>query len=96
MVNDRIEHLTKKSVRCLAIIAGATLLFLMLVTVYAVVMRYVFNAPVLWALDYARVGLVVLVFLGLGYCGLTGGHIAVDFISVFLPFKFWNLVQISV
>lgn len=96
MVNDGIERLTKKSVRCLAIIAGATLLFLMLVTVYAVVMRYVFNAPVLWALDYARVGLVVLVFFGLGYCGLTGGHIAVDFISSFLPFKFLTISDVII
>jgi TRAP-type C4-dicarboxylate transport system permease small subunit len=72
-------------VRFLAIIGGATLLCLMLLTVYAVIMRYVFNAPVLWALDYARVGLVVVTFSGLAYCGWTGGHIAVDFIGTFTP-----------
>jgi len=94
--NNRIEHLTKKSVRCLAIIAGATLLFLMLVTVYAVVMRYIFNAPVLWALDCARVGLVVLVFFGLGYCGLTGGHIAVDFIGAFVPVTFLKISDVII
>ena len=55
----------------------------MLLTVYAVVMRYIFNAPVLWALDFARVGLVIVTFMGLAYCGLTGGHIAVDFIGSF-------------
>lgn len=71
--------------RFLAIIGGATLLGLMLLTVYAVVMRYVFNAPVLWALDYARVGLVIVTFAGLAYCGWTGGHIAVDFVGTFLP-----------
>ncbi|NKB21339.1 MAG: TRAP transporter small permease subunit [Alphaproteobacteria bacterium] len=93
MPSDRpIESIVRKSVRHLAILAGVTLLFLMLLTVYAVVMRYIFNAPILWALDVGRMGLVVLVFFGLGYCGLTGGHIAVDFISVLAPPK---LVRVS-
>ena len=80
-----LEYAIGRSVRFLAIIGGATLLCLMLLTVYAVVMRYVFNAPLLWALDYARVGLVIVTFMGLAYCGLTGGHIAVDFIGSFAP-----------
>ncbi len=71
--------------RYLAIIGGVTLLGLMLLTVYAVIMRYVFNSPPLWVLDYARVGLVIVTFMGLAYCGWTGGHIAVDFIGAFAP-----------
>ncbi len=90
--NRPLESVVRKSVRHLAVLAGVMLLFLMCLTVYAVVMRYVFNAPILWALDVARVGLVVLVFLGLAYCGLTGGHIAVDFLGVFAPPR---IVQIS-
>ncbi len=80
-----IETIIQRSVRLLALVGGAALLCLMLLTVYAVVMRYVFNAPVLWALDVARVGLVMVVFPGLAYCGWTGGHVAVDFISNFAP-----------
>ena len=90
--NSTFESVVRKSVRHLAIVAGGTLLLLMLLTVYAVVMRYIFNAPILWALDIGRMGLVVLVFFGLAYCGLTGGHIAVDFLGVFAPPR---VVQIS-
>ena len=90
--NSTFESVVRKSVRHLAIVAGVTLLLLMLLTVYAVVMRYIFNAPILWALDIGRMGLVVLVFFGLAYCGLTGGHIAVDFLGVFAPPR---VVQIS-
>lgn len=90
--NRSFESVVRKSVRHLAILAGVTLLFLMFLTVYAVIMRYVFNAPILWALDVARVGLVVLVFFGLAYCGLTGGHIAVDFLGIFAPPR---IVQLS-
>lgn len=88
----RVELYVQKMVRHLAIVAGVTLLFLMLLIVYAVVMRYIFNSPILWALDCARVGLIVLVFFGLSYCGLTGGHIAVDLLGLFSPPR---VVQIS-
>ena len=44
-------------------------------------MRYVFNAPILGAQDISELSLAVLVFLGIPYCGWTGGHVAVDLIS---------------
>ena len=67
--------------RSLAYVAGAALLWLMLLTVVAVVMRYVFNAPILGAQDISELSLAVVVFLGIPYCGWTGGHVAVDLIS---------------
>ena len=67
--------------RALAYAAGAALLWLMLLTVVAVVMRYGFNAPILGAQDISEVSLAVVVFLGIPYCGSTGGHVAVDLIS---------------
>ncbi len=67
--------------RSLAYVAGAALLWLMLLTVAAVVMRYVFNAPILGAQDISELSLAVVVFLGIPYCGWTGGHVAVDLIS---------------
>ena len=67
--------------RSLAYAAGAALLWLMLLTVVAVVMRYVFNAPILGAQDISEISLAVVVFLGIPYCGWTGGHVAVDLIS---------------
>ena len=67
--------------RFLAYAAGAALLWLMLLTVVAVVMRYVFNAPILGAQDISEMSLAVVVFLGIPYCGWTGGHVAVDLIS---------------
>ncbi len=73
------------SSRFLAYAAGAALLWLMLLTVVAVVMRYVFNAPILGAQDISELSLAVVVFLGIPYCGRTGGHVAVDLISTVAP-----------
>jgi len=71
----------ERGTRILGWLGGALLLWLMLLTVVAVVMRYVFNAPILGAQDISELTLVAVVFLGLPYCGWTEGHVAVDVIS---------------
>lgn len=69
----------------LGFLGGVTLFLLMGLTVVAVVMRYIFNAPILGAQDVSELSLVLVVFLGLPYCGWTKGHVAVDLISTFVP-----------
>ncbi len=71
----------EKLIRFFAQLCGVVLFALMLVTVYAVIMRYVFNAPPLFTLDVSRMMLIPIAMLGLAYCGWTGGHIAVDLIG---------------
>jgi TRAP-type C4-dicarboxylate transport system permease small subunit len=75
------EKALDKSVKAMAILAGISLMWLMVLVCYAVVMRRVFNDPPLGGTDLASVSLVPVVFLGFAYCGWTGGHIAVDIIS---------------
>jgi TRAP-type transport system small permease protein len=75
------HRVMERSTRFLAYLGGAVLMGLMFLTVVAVVMRYAFNAPILGAQDVSELSLVVVVFLGLPYCGWTGGHVAVDLIS---------------
>lgn len=53
-------------------------------TVVAVIMRYVFNAPILGAHDVSRVSLVLVVYPAMAYCGWTGGHVALDLVSYIL------------
>lgn len=75
------QRVLDRSVRAMAILAGASLLWLMVLVCYSVLMRRVFNAPPLGGTDIASVSLVPVVFLGFAYCAWTGGHIAVDVIS---------------
>lgn len=70
-----------RTVRLFALVAGGVLLVLMLLTVYSVVMRYVFNAPPIFTLDASRMLMIPVVAFGLAYCGWTGGHVAVDLIG---------------
>ena len=75
------EKVLDRSVKAMALLAGSSLMVLMVVVCYAVLMRRVFNAPPLWGTDVASVLLVPVAFFGFAYCGWTGGHIAVDVIS---------------
>jgi TRAP-type transport system small permease protein len=70
--------------RLLALVGGGILLLVMAVTVVDVVMRYVFNAPLASAWEFTEFSMTLIVFLGIPYCGWTGGHIAVDLLEKWL------------
>ena len=77
----RTVRLIDWGVRSLAFLGGLALLWLMGLTVVAVIMRYVFGSPILGAQDISEMSLVLVAFLGLAYSGWTGAHIAVDLIG---------------
>ena len=75
---ERPEGPFGRFLRWLALAAGWVLLALLFYTVLDVLLRYVFNAPFRGSLEFTQFLMSVIVFLGLAYCGWTGGHIAVD------------------
>ena len=64
--------------------AGKTVAWLLVpmvfITVFEVVMRYVFNMPTLWAWDVNRQLQGAVVVLGIGYALLHDNHVRVDVI----------------
>jgi TRAP-type C4-dicarboxylate transport system permease small subunit len=70
--------------RLLTLIAGVALLALMMFTVLDVFLRYVFNKPFRSVYEFTEFAMAVIVFLGIAYCGWTGGHIAVDVFAKWL------------
>lgn len=79
-----LDRFVGGAVRLSAYISGFALVWLMGLTVVAVIMRYVFNAPILGGQDLSEVSLIVVVFPALAYCGWTGGHVALDLIGTVL------------
>ena len=65
----------------LALVGGWVLMLLMGYTVLDVVLRYVFNRPFSGSLELTEFAMSVIVFLGIAYCGWTGGHVAVDILE---------------
>jgi TRAP-type C4-dicarboxylate transport system permease small subunit len=74
-------QLFDRFLRGLALISGGVLLLLMFYTVLDVVLRYVFNAPFSGSLELTEFAMSMIVFLGIAYCGWTGGHVAVDILE---------------
>lgn len=64
----------------LALLGGLGLLGLVGLTVADVALRYLFAAPIFGAHDLAELGLLLIVYLVLPYCGRTGGHVALDLV----------------
>lgn len=79
-----LDRVIGGTVRLSAFISGIALLWLMGLTVVAVIMRYVFNGPILGSQDLCEVSLVLVVFPAMAYCGWTGGHVALDLIGAVL------------
>lgn len=67
--------------RLMALGGGVVLMLLMGYTVLDVVLRYGFNRPFSGSLEVTEFAMSLIVFLGIAYCGFTGGHVAVDILE---------------
>ena len=67
--------------RLMALGGGVVLMLLMGYTVLDVVLRYGFNKPFSGSLEITEFAMALIVFLGIAYCGITGGHVAVDILE---------------
>ena len=76
--SERPEGPFGRVLRWLTLAAGWVLMALLFYTVLDVALRYIFNAPFRGSLEFTQFLMSVIVFLGLAYCGWTGGHVAVD------------------
>lgn len=89
-VNRLIVGLAKLS---MAVAALGVLAMCLLVT-GAVVVRYVFNWPVVWVPEIVGYLMVALVFLALGETMLAGRHIKIDLVVSRLPRRLRDVVEL--
>jgi len=69
----------------LGIAASALLFFMMVLTFFDVVGRYLLNRPIRGAFEITELGLVVLIFAGLPLVSHADEHVTMDFIDRILP-----------
>jgi len=75
--------LVDKLVRPVALYAGgAALIGLSLITVIAVIFRYIFNSPIFGADDFNQMFLMATVAFGVAYSGRKGGQVVVEILTV--------------
>lgn len=68
----------------MGLVSGIILMMLMFGTVADVALRYLFNAPFRGSLELTEFSMALIVWLSMGYCGWSGGHIAVDLLDKWL------------
>lgn len=76
--NNILVQATRRIVTVAAYCAGVVLIALMLLTTADVAGRYFFNSPITGVFDITHFAVLVMVFLGLAYCGFENGHVAID------------------
>lgn len=81
-VFGRVVHAVN---RVFTVLAGALSLFILCVILYDVTLRYVFDAPTIWAIDFSSFALSYLFFLALAPALEGGFHVSVDFFSQRFP-----------
>ncbi len=67
--------------RAIALLAGAMVLAITLLVSYDVGMRYLFDAPQLFVDELAGFLQVFVIFAGLAYAFVSGGHVRVDIVT---------------
>ncbi len=73
------------------------LIALMAILVVAqVVLRYVFNDPLDWSEEMARITFIYITFIGIGAAYGRRRHMAIDALVILLPPKMKRIVEVSV
>lgn len=67
---------------------------LLLVVIYEVFMRYVFNAPTIWGFEVTAFLYGMHYMFGLAYTDVTNGHVTVDIFTARMPPKAQTIVGI--
>lgn len=90
-----LDRLTAAVEKAFLYLTGLGLMFIMLVIVVDVVMRYLFSAPLSWSYDLIGMYLVTLVFfLALADTFRRGGHIKVDLFESLRGTKLFAVAEI--
>ena len=84
---DSFESFFDSCARVGGFASGIAIFLLMLLTTYAVIMRYIVHKPQAWTFDMTIFLQIGFIFLGLAYTLLEEGHIRVDVLLVLLPEK---------
>ena len=71
--------------RFLLLIGQVTLVLMVLLTVADVLLRYVFNRPILGSYELTEFMMAILVFSTVGYTMAVKGHVVVDLVMTQLP-----------
>jgi TRAP-type C4-dicarboxylate transport system permease small subunit len=91
---EKIKNAINKTAKMLDYAAGLLIVITMIITVSNIVLRIVFKNPILGTYEYTGFLAALIIGLGISYCAIQNGHIAVDFIIDKFPEKLRKRIDI--
>ena len=82
---DSLNRFIHPTVEVLHSVGVGVLAVLMVLTAGDVILRYVFNRPIIGSYDLTEYMMAIVVSFGLAYCALLKGHVRVDLVVSHLP-----------
>jgi len=70
----------KKTIKFCGILSALSILLIMILVSADVFFRYVFNSPILGAMEFSLLLMISIIYLGLGYTEICDRHIAINLI----------------
>jgi TRAP-type C4-dicarboxylate transport system permease small subunit len=82
---DCLKKVFRPAGRVLHSLGVGVLALMMFLTAADVILRYVFNRPIVGAFDLTEYMMAILISFGLAYCAMMKGHVTVDLVVSRLP-----------
>lgn len=90
----RLIEIINKAVKVQAELSSLLMALLVVLMCYEVVLRYFFNAPTIWGLEFTTFLFGVHFVMGFSYTELFEGHVRVDIFSSKFPKKVQDVLYI--
>lgn len=90
--SDLVESMS----RWLDRIAAVCIVAMMSLVVLNILLRTILGQPIMGTIDFVNILMVLTIGLGLGFCGLNNGHIAVEYMVEKLSARSQAIIQIVI
>ena len=90
---DRFARILKKFTKIFGLLAAFSILLIMISVSADVFFRYVFNSPILGAMEFSLMLMIAVVYLGLGYTEISDRHIVIDLFYKKLNLKYQRIIS---
>ena len=82
---SKVERIIKKLTKYMAVVSVVGLIFIVLLTVTDIVLRYVINSPIIGSYEMVESTMIFTVFLAFAYCQSERGHVQVTLLIARYP-----------
>jgi len=89
----RIVSFLPKFTKMFGVLAAFSILLIMIMVSADVFFRYVFNSPIIGAMEFSLMLMIAVIYFGLGYTEISNRHIVIDLFYKKLNIKYQYIIS---